>query len=60
MKPWYESRTIWANAIAGTAAISVAFGFDLGLTPEVQSSIVAGVLAVVNVILRMITKTGIG
>ncbi len=60
MKSWYQSRTIWANAIAGIGAISLALGLDLGLTPDVQSAIVLGVLAVVNVVLRLVTKTGIG
>ena len=52
MKKWYCSRTIWANALmlAGALIANIS-GQDI-LTPEVQASI----LAVVNVILRVVTK----
>ena len=59
MKPWYTSRTLWANAVISIGGISAATGLDLGLTPEVQATIVAGILAVANVILRLLTKTGL-
>lgn len=55
MKKWWFSKTIWANAIAGTAAVTGAFGLDLGLTPEVQVQFVGGVMAVINVVLRFVT-----
>jgi len=55
-KHWLASRTLWANVIAGVAAVSTAFGLDLGLTPETQTAIVGGVLAVVNIVLRFMTK----
>lgn len=55
-KHWLSSRTLWANVIAGIAAVSTAFGLDLGLTPESQTAIVGGVLAVVNIVLRFMTK----
>jgi len=59
-KPWYASKTLWVNAIAGIAAMAGAFGLDLGLTPETQTSLVAGILAVVNIILRLVTKQPVG
>ena len=59
MKPFYASKTLWANLIAGVAAVSTAFGFDLGLSPEAQTAIVGGVMAVVNVVLRLVTKDAI-
>lgn len=55
-KPWWASKTIWVNIIAGVAAISTAFGLDLGLDAEAQAALVGGVMALVNVILRIVTK----
>jgi hypothetical protein len=54
-KPWYASKTIWANLIALVAALATAAGLDLGLDAETQATIVAGVMAVVNVALRVVT-----
>ena len=59
-KPWYASKTIWANLVAFAATVAVIAGVDLGLTPEVQAEIVAAVLAGVNIVLRLITTQGIG
>ena len=56
MKRWYAPKTIWANIIAGIVTLAGLFGLDLGLTPDVQAQIVTGVLAVVNIILRFVTK----
>jgi len=58
-KAWYTSKTLWVNALVFIAAISGALGFDLGLDSETQASIVGGAMAVVNVILRLTTKTGV-
>lgn len=55
-KKWYESKTLWVNLLAGIAAITGAFGIDIGLTPEVQTTIVTGVMALVNIALRVVTK----
>ena len=55
-KPWYMSRTLIVNVLAGIAAVAGAFGVDLGLDSEAQSSIALGILAVANIILRFITK----
>lgn len=55
-KPFYASRTLWLNVIAGIAAVSTAFGLNLGLDPDTQVAIVGGVMAVVNIILRLVTK----
>jgi len=59
MKKWYESKTIFVNALAFAAAAAAAFGFDLGLTAEVQAEIAVGVMAVVNVVLRFVTRTAV-
>jgi hypothetical protein len=59
-KAWYKSKTILANAIALTASISATFGLDLGLTEDVQASIVVGIMGIVNIILRVITTEPVG
>jgi len=58
-KPWFASKTIWVNVVAFVAAIAGGFGLDLGLDAEAQASLVAGIMAVVNVALRLVTKTGL-
>jgi len=61
-KPWYASKTIWANVIAFVATMAVVFGVDLPfeLTPEAQAEIVAAIMAVVNIVLRFVTAAPIG
>lgn len=54
-KPWYQSKTLWTNIIALVAAITGAFGLDLGLDAETQVSLVGGIMAVVNIVLRVVT-----
>ena len=58
-KKWYVSKTIWVNGVALLAAVLAAFGLDLGLTADVQTEIVVGIMAVVNVVLRYVTKSAI-
>ncbi len=60
MKTWYQSKTLWANIIAGVATVALAFGIDLGLDPETQVSLVGGIMAIVNIVLRFTTSTAIG
>lgn len=55
-KKWYASRTLWANVIAGGAAVGTAFGLELNLDAETQTAIVGGIMAVVNIVLRFMTK----
>mgnify|MGYP001575109014 FL=1 len=51
-KSWYLSRTLWVNAIAFVALVvqSLGTGFVIGAEEQV------GILAVLNIILRLITK----
>ncbi len=56
-KPFWTSKTLWVNFIAFIATVTGAFGLDLGLDPEMQASIVTGVMAVVNIVLRFVTTT---
>jgi hypothetical protein len=55
-KPWYQSKTIIVNVLAGIAAVTGAFGLDLGLDAEAQAALATGILAVVNIVLRVVTK----
>ena len=50
-KKWYLSRTIWVNLIALAALLLQTEG-GIALTSEET----AGILVVINLILRMITK----
>lgn len=59
-KPFWASRTLWVNAIALVAAVSGAFGVDLGLDPETQTAIVGAVMSVVNIVLRFVTRSALG
>jgi len=53
-KPFYMSKTLWVNAIAIIVAVVASVtGYDVD--PEAQ----VGVLALVNMILRVITKQGL-
>lgn len=55
MKPFWASKTLWVNGIAFVAAITGALGLDLGLDAEAQASLVGGVMAAVNIVLRLTT-----
>jgi len=61
-KPWYASKTIWANVVAFAATVAMVFGVDLpvDLSPEIQGEIVAAIMAVVNIVLRFLTDRPIG
>lgn len=54
------SKTLWVNVVAGIAAVGTAFGLDLGLDAEQQTAIVGGIMALVNIVLRFVTKQPIG
>jgi len=50
-KKWYTSKTLWANGIA----IAASFFAPDTITPDLQVKI----LAVINLILRLVTKSEI-
>ena len=56
-KSVFASKTMWANLLALFGSIGTAFGLDLGLDEETQIAIVGGVMAVVNMVLRLTTKS---
>lgn len=51
-KSWYLSRTLWVNAIAFIALLIQSFGTGFVIGAEEQ----VGILAVINILLRLITK----
>jgi hypothetical protein len=51
-KKFWTSKTLWVNIVAIIAMIVQFYKQDFILTPEIQFSI----LAVINIILRLITK----
>ena len=54
-KAWWSSKTLWLNLVAGLALVAQSqFGFVID--PEAQ----AGILAVVNLALRLVTKEPVG
>ena len=53
-KKWYKSKTLWANLLAGvTAMVAASTGF------QIDAEVGVGVLAILNLILRVVTKTGL-
>ena len=55
-KRWFHSKTLWANILVGVAFVVLnVTGVDW-LDVEVQVSI----LAIINLILRILTKQGLG
>ncbi len=59
MKEFWKSKTLWVNAVALIAAVTGAFGLDIGLDPEGQAAVVGGIMAMVNMVLRFTTNTGL-
>lgn len=59
MTKFYASKTLWINVVATVATLAGVFKVDLGLTPEVQATVVTTILALVNIALRLVTKTAI-
>jgi len=53
-KSWYKSKTMWANTLAaGALWVQSSTGFVVD--PEAQ----AGILVVLNLVLRAVTKGGL-
>lgn len=51
--PWYASRTLWVNVLAIAAMIAQGITGKEVINMELQAT----VLGVVNIILRLVTKT---
>lgn len=57
-KAFWKSKTFWVNLVALAASVGASFGFEL--TADMQASIVGGVMAAVNIVLRFVTKDAVG
>ena len=53
-KSIWASKTFWVNLVSIGAIIGAAYGFDIDT--ETQAVLATGALAVVNIILRLVTK----
>lgn len=58
-KPFWASKTLWANMIMLVATVGTAFGLNLGLDAQTQVAVVGGVMGVVNLVLRFMTKAAV-
>lgn len=59
-KPWWQSRTLWLNAVAaGLVALEASTGLLQPLLPVNLYTAVAVALPVVNAMLRTVTSKGI-
>jgi len=58
-KPFWKSKTLIFNILAFIVAIAVGFGYTGELSPEL-GVFVPAVLALINIILRFVTKQPIG
>lgn len=55
-KPWYQSKTIWFNALAVLVFVAGSFGYA-DFTPD--ADIMAIVAAILNVVLRLVTSQSV-
>ena len=58
-KHWYESKTLWVNLIA-LAGIILNSQYGIELDAETQAVFATSILAIVNIVLRIVTKKPIG
>jgi hypothetical protein len=56
VKKWWTSKTLWVNAIALAGSIALA---TVGMSSEEWAVIATTVLAVANIVLRLVTGEGI-
>ncbi len=54
-KKWYASKTLWFNLVAVVVTVLGAYGYT-GEVPAEWAVFVPAVVALVNVILRLVTK----
>ena len=54
-KHWYASKTLWVNFLAIVAIIlNSQFGIELDV--EVQAALATSILAIINIVLRFVTR----
>lgn len=60
MKPWWQSKTLWVNALtAALAALEISTGVLQSVLPVNIYAVIAVSLPVVNAILRVVTSQGL-
>jgi len=57
-KKWYHSKTIWANLIGVIAIIISTAAANEEVAQEIMTA-EASILAIINLILRVVTKQGL-
>ncbi len=55
-KPFWASRTIWANVLMVAGVVLESTGVTNVLNPETQELALGAILGVVNLVLRFLTK----
>ena len=58
MKKWYHSKTLWTNAIGVVVIVISTVLSNEEIAQEVMTA-EASILAVINLILRLLTKQGL-
>ena len=60
MKPWWQSKTLWVNAVvAALAALEAGTGLLQPFVPANFYALIALCLPVVNAVLRVVTTQGL-
>jgi hypothetical protein len=60
MKKWYKSKTIATNVITGVAMVAINAGLiSVGVPPAQLNTVIAGLLPIINMGLRRVTKEAI-
>ena len=57
-KPVWASKTLWANGVAGLSMLAAAGGVSI-MDPTEQNQLIAGIMVILNIILRFVTKSGV-
>ena len=59
MKHWWASKTIWVNFVA-IVGILLNSQFGIELDTEVQAALATSILAIINIVLRIMTTQPVG
>jgi hypothetical protein len=59
MKPFYQSKTLWFNLLTILVAVAALFGWDTFEPSATTQEIVLLAVGVINLILRLLTKSEI-
>lgn len=54
-KPWYKSKTVWANIIVVAVAIGIYLQSQPGVIPEQYAVYFAAFLGALNIVLRFVS-----